>query len=58
MVPGAMALLKVPVANWTPEQRGQFLDLRKVAQDWLDGCEKAMKAGLEQDPAFATGFSL
>jgi len=58
MVPHMLSLLDVPVSNWTPEQRGQFLNRRKVAQDWLDGCEDAMKAGLKDDPAFATGWTL
>jgi hypothetical protein len=58
LVPQMTSLLDVPVESWTPEQRGQFLDRRKVAQDWLDNCEKAMKSGLADNPAFATGWTL
>jgi hypothetical protein len=52
------SLLDVPVESWTPQQRGLFLDKRKVAQDWLDNAEDAIKAGLAADPAFATGWTL
>jgi hypothetical protein len=58
LVPQMTSLLDVPVESWTPDQRGQFLDKRKVAQDWLDNAEAAIKAGLAADPAFATGWTL
>ena len=58
MVPGVQSLLSVPVEQWTPAQRGVFLDKRSVAQKWLDDCEAAMKAGLAKDPAFADGWAL
>jgi hypothetical protein len=58
MVPGVQSLLSVPVEQWTPAQRGMFLDKRPVAQKWLDDCEAAMKAGLSKDPAFADGWAL
>jgi hypothetical protein len=57
-LPVMLSLLDVPVDQWTPAQRGFFLDRRSVAQKWLDDCEAAMKAGLSTNPAFADGWAL
>ncbi len=46
------------VADWTPEMRTQFLNQRKVAQDWLDNCEKECRRLLELDPANVPGWEL
>jgi Protein of unknown function (DUF2800) len=58
IMPGMMAALDVPVANWSPEQRSIFLDRFGVAQKWLDDCKDAMKAGFESDPNFVPGWTL
>lgn len=58
MIPGMLSLLDVPVAAWTPEQRGMFCNQRGVAQKWLDQTEQAMKDGLTADPEFVAGWYL
>lgn len=58
LVPAMMSLLNVPVAAWTPEQRGFFCDRLGIAQKWLDDTKDAMKAGLEKDPTFVLGWHL
>lgn len=58
MVPGMLTLLDVPVASWTPEQRGVFCDKRLIAQKWLDECTDACKAILEVDPDGVSGWML
>ena len=58
LVPGMMALLEVPAVNWTPAQRAEFLDKRKIAQQWLDDRADEIKAILEKDPDGAPGYKL
>lgn len=57
-LPTMLTLLDVPVDQWTPAQRGFFLDRASVAQKWLDDCKDAMKAGLAKDDAFVDGWKL
>lgn len=57
-VPMMLHLLDVPIANWTPEQRGEFCDLESVAREWLDNCKNEMKEGLANDPKFVAGWML
>jgi len=58
MVPGMLSVLDVPVALWTPEQRGQFCEMRATAQRWLDECVDACKDELEKDPEAVAGWKL
>lgn len=58
MVPGMLSLLDVPVASWTPEQRGFFCNNQSIAQKWLDETKEAMKEGLAKDPGFVEGWEL
>ncbi len=58
MVPGMLSLLDVPVAAWTPEQRGFFCNNKSIAQKWLDQTEQAMKDGAKADPNFIEGWEL
>jgi hypothetical protein len=51
-------VFNVPVDQWLPEQRAIFCQNRKVAQQWLDDTEKAMKALLEKDPQAIPGWQL
>lgn len=56
MVPGMLNLLEVPVAVWTPSQRGYFCEQESVARTWLDETKEAIKAGAQLDPNFVEGW--
>lgn len=57
-VPGMLTLLDVPVADWTPAQRGIFCRQFPIAQKWLDECKEACRAILENNPFGVEGFTL
>lgn len=57
-LPAMSNLLDSAVANWTPAQRAAYCERRKVAYDWLENCDQAMKAGLKADPDFIPGWRL
>lgn len=58
LVPETASVAGVPVASWTPEQRAHFLNMRGVAQKWLDECTDEMKRLITEDAAAIPGWSL
>lgn len=60
-VPSAamLALLEVPVAQWTPEQRAQAMNALKPARKLLDAIEDTVRAGIAaQGETFCPGWKL
>jgi len=51
-------LFDLPVLNWTPEQRAQFMDQVGPAEKLLEEIKASIKSGLAANPAFCPGWSL
>lgn len=51
-------LLDLPVKDWTPAMRAQFLDRLLVAEKWLEATKAEMKRQLKLDPASIPGYCL
>ena len=54
----ALRTLDVPMAQWTPEQRGLAASALPAAQKYLDELKDWIKAGIKADPAFCPGWGL
>lgn len=57
-LPDTTPIIGVPVAQWTPQQRTYFCDMKSVAQKWLDDCEAEMKRLLKENPESVPGYHL
>ena len=48
----------IPVKQWTPQQRAHFMNMRPVAQKWLDDCYQELKAVAKLGPDEVPGYAL
>lgn len=58
LLPETTSVAGVPVAQWTPEQRAHFCNMKGVAQKWLDDCTNEMKRLVKADPNAVPGWTL
>jgi hypothetical protein len=56
MVPAS--IVDTPVAQWTDEQCGQFLDMERIATKWLDDTHNALRVRLKAKPGSVKGYYL
>ncbi len=48
----------IPMSQWTPDMRAQFLRDAPVAERWLDTCKSDLKKLMKENPDAVTGFTL
>lgn len=56
--PETESLLEKPIFQWTPEERGIFLNRAGVIEKWIDNCKLELKKMLKSDPNAIPGYEL